>query len=63
MNDLITGMLIMNMDIYSQFDKQDQNTGAIKSNMQQLTEAFYETAKYLLYNNSKRKASIKLNKP
>lgn len=30
MNDLVTGMLVMNLDIYRQFDQQDENTGAIK---------------------------------
>jgi len=30
MNDLVSGMLVMKMDIYKQYDIQDQNTGAIK---------------------------------
>jgi len=30
MNDLITGLLVMNLDIYRQTDSQDEDTGAIK---------------------------------
>jgi hypothetical protein len=30
MNDLVAGMLVMNLDVYKQFDMQDENTGAIK---------------------------------
>ena len=30
MNDLVTGMLVMTLDIYKQFDAQDKNSGAIK---------------------------------
>lgn len=38
MNDLVSGMLVMTMDIYKQFDLQDENTGAIKKEWN-----FYET--------------------
>jgi hypothetical protein len=38
MNDLVSGMLVMNMDIYKQFDVQDENTGAIKKQWH-----YYET--------------------
>jgi len=38
MNDLVSGMLVMTMDIYKQFDLQDENTGAIKKEWN-----YYET--------------------
>lgn len=38
MNDLVAGMLVMNLDVYKQFDIQDENTGALKKQWH-----FYET--------------------
>ena len=38
MNDLVAGMLVMNLDIYRQFDSQDENTGAIKKDW-----SYYDT--------------------
>ncbi len=34
MNDLVDSLLIMSLDVYRQFDSQDQNTGAIKKEWQ-----------------------------